>query len=163
MELGREGTAVCLKSVHKLCWESEETHGSGCPRAGGGKGSWGGRVVSLFPGRKRIQVSAIQKINLPSNQRPPLLPPWMSNTWIPFAADLSSPYPSWAGRIMVSSVDLTTVSYRRMRLMKCGCFCFQLETLANSTTKGRGAEQKTCNVQNTRLKYMLSIRHSLQI
>ena len=50
--------------------------------------------MSLFPGRKRIQVSAIQKINLPSNQRPPLLPPWMSNTWIPFAADLSSPYPS---------------------------------------------------------------------
>lgn len=50
--------------------------------------------MSMFPGRKMFQVFAIQKINIPSDQRPLLLPPWMCNTWIPFAADLSSPYPS---------------------------------------------------------------------
>jgi hypothetical protein len=33
--------------------------------------------------------------------------------------------------------------------MKYGCACFQLETLANSTTKGHLIEQRTCDVQST--------------
>lgn len=51
---------------------------------------------------------------------------------------------------MVPSMGWTTVPSRRMSLMKHGYDCFQLETLANSATKGHLTEQKkTCDVQST--------------
>ena len=52
------------------------------------------RAVGICPRRRRIKASAIQKISIPSGQRPLQLPPWVSDARVPFAASLSPPSPS---------------------------------------------------------------------
>ena len=41
-----------------------------------------------------MKASAVQKINVPSDQRPLPLPPWVNDSRVHFAADLSPPFPS---------------------------------------------------------------------
>lgn len=118
----------------------------------------GRRVTGIYSCKKKSKVSETKKIKIPRCLC--IFPFW----WVTQGSLLllfSPSSPLWPGRILVPSVGLTTVPLRRMRLMKHGCVCFQLETLANSTTKGHLTEQKTCDVQSTMEIFLLQTEESL--
>lgn len=108
----------------------------------------GRQETGTLPYGKRIKMSQILEIKIPSDAASAFLT-FSEEHMAPFSAELGPSSPLWVGWLLVPSVGLTTVPQQRMRLMKCGCVCFQWETLANSTTKGHLAEQRTCNVRST--------------
>lgn len=95
-ESGRGGTSWSLNALYKLCWESEREHlRDGWPGTGGEERAEAcvsrRGVTGLFSCRKGVQVCESPKIKIPSVQPRPRLSPLLTDTEIPFGADLSPP------------------------------------------------------------------------